>query len=108
MTPAIQYIVDENNPPFENLPQTQSDQPQQTVDEEEEEPLRWSEILSDIQNFARQLLEEEGRCASDITDQYALYIWSKYVETVWDESLHSELNVLAGQHRLQGILPSTF
>ena len=74
---------------------------------QEPQPLRWEYIIADMQDYALDVLAEEGRLEDVMTDEYALSIWSSYVEDCWDQSRHSELNALAGQNELRGILPST-
>lgn len=74
---------------------------------QDEEPLNWSDITEDFQYYALDVRQEEGRMEEVMTDDYAISIWSSYVQDCWDEEMHSELNALAGQNELRGILPST-
>ena len=80
---------------------------QQEQPEPDPVPLRWEDITADMQDYALDVMAEEGRLEDEITDEYALSIWSSYVEDCWHQSRHSELNALAGQNELRGILPST-
>lgn len=70
-------------------------------------PLNWGEITTDFQDYAIDVMVEEGRMEDVMTDEYAISIWASYMADCWDPRMHSELNALAGQNELRGILPST-
>ena len=91
------------------LNNTSADVPEliQQQEEPEPQPLRWEDVTADMQDYALDVMAEEGRLEDEMTDEYALSIWASYVEDCWDQSRHSELNALAGQNELRGILPST-
>jgi hypothetical protein len=96
----------------QNLLNNTSDDVPHIIQQEEQPqpepvPLRWEDITADMQDYALDVMAEEGRLEDEITDEYALSIWASYVEDCWDQSRHSELNALAGQNELRGILPST-
>ncbi len=70
-------------------------------------PLNWSDIVTDFQDYALDIRVEEGRMEEHMTDDYAISIWSFYVQDCWNQEMHSEVNALAGENELRGILPST-
>ena len=94
---------------FNLMEQRQQQQQQQGEQQEphEECHLNWQEITTDFQDYAIDVMVEEGRMGEEMTDEYALSIWQSYIEDCWENHVHSELNALAGQNELRGILPST-